>query len=189
MASSVPVISKDTVLVLFIPRKLATYRTRGSRFLSLHISTYSNWNFDCFLRYFFTNEEIRACLQRYHNRILMKAYTYFFLWRFGPTRAMVSSLMNFLDHTKRRTTFGRIPLKKWSALRRDKTQQSKETYTHAPDGIRNHSLNRTVLADLRIRTRGHWDRLMKAYMSTFYDHLLIVFSGEIQFVQLHRGKQ
>jgi hypothetical protein len=30
-----------------------------------------------------------------------------------------ASFMRFLDHTKRRTTFGRTPLDKWSARRRD----------------------------------------------------------------------
>ena len=31
-------------------------------------------------------------------------------WRCGPTRAVASSFMMFLDHTQRRTTIGRIPL-------------------------------------------------------------------------------
>ena len=98
---------------------MATYRTTGSRFLSLHVSTYSEILIvSCGISP--TNAEIRARLQRYHNLILMKAYTYsFFLWCFGPTQAMVSSLMNFLEHTKRRTTFSRTSLEKWSARRRD----------------------------------------------------------------------
>ena len=33
-----------------------------------------------------------------------------FLWRCGPTRAMTSSFLRFLDHTQRRTTFGGTPL-------------------------------------------------------------------------------
>ena len=37
-------------------------------------------------------------------------YNFFFLWRCGPTSAMVSSFMRFLDHTQRRTTVGRTPL-------------------------------------------------------------------------------
>ena len=41
-------------------------------------------------------------------------------WHCSPTRAMTSSfLMRFLDHTQRRTTFGRTPLDEWSARRRD----------------------------------------------------------------------
>ena len=42
-----------------------------------------------------------------------------FLWRCGPTRAMASSLLRFLDHTQRRITVGRTPLGELSARRRD----------------------------------------------------------------------
>jgi len=42
-----------------------------------------------------------------------------FMWRCGPTRAMASSLLRFLDHTQRRTTVGRTPLDEWSARCRD----------------------------------------------------------------------
>ena len=35
---------------------------------------------------------------------------FFPLWRCGPTRAMASSFLRFLDHTQRRTTFGRTLL-------------------------------------------------------------------------------
>jgi len=41
------------------------------------------------------------------------------LWRCGPTRAMASSFLRFLDHTQRRTTVGRTPLDAWSVRRRD----------------------------------------------------------------------
>jgi hypothetical protein len=41
------------------------------------------------------------------------------LWRCDPTRAMASSFLRFLDHTQRRTTFGRTPLDEWWARRRD----------------------------------------------------------------------
>ena len=36
------------------------------------------------------------------------------LWRCGPTRAMASSFLKFLDHTQRRTIVGRTPLNEWS---------------------------------------------------------------------------
>ena len=42
-----------------------------------------------------------------------------FLWRCGPTPAMTSSFLRFLDHTQRRTTVGRTPLDEWSARRTD----------------------------------------------------------------------
>jgi len=43
----------------------------------------------------------------------------FFLWRCDPTRVMASSFFRFLDHTQRRTTFGRTSLDEWSPRRRD----------------------------------------------------------------------
>ena len=45
--------------------------------------------------------------------------TFFFLWRCGPTRAMASSFLRFLDHTQWRKTVGRTRLDEWSARRRD----------------------------------------------------------------------
>ena len=43
----------------------------------------------------------------------------FVFWRNNPQWAMASSFTRFLDHTQRRTTFGRTPLDEWSARRRD----------------------------------------------------------------------
>ena len=40
----------------------------------------------------------------------------------------------------------------------DKTQHSQQTNIYAPGGIRTHNLSRRATTDLRIRTRGHWDR-------------------------------
>ena len=40
-------------------------------------------------------------------------------WRCGPTRAMASSFLRFLDHTQRRITVSRTPLDAWSVRRRD----------------------------------------------------------------------
>ena len=41
---------------------------------------------------------------------------------------MASSFLRFLDHTQRRTTFGRTPLDKWSARRRDPYQTTHNTH-------------------------------------------------------------
>jgi len=41
----------------------------------------------------------------------------------------------------------------------DNTQHSQQTNIHAPGGIRTHNLCMRAAADLRIRARGHWDRL------------------------------
>jgi len=46
-------------------------------------------------------------------------YALFSLWRCGPTWAMTSLFLRFLDHTQRRITVGRTPLDEWSARRRD----------------------------------------------------------------------
>jgi len=43
----------------------------------------------------------------------------FLLWRCGPTLAMASSFLRFLDHKQRRTTFGITPLDERSAHRTD----------------------------------------------------------------------
>ena len=40
----------------------------------------------------------------------------------------------------------------------DYTQNSQQTDTHAPGGIRTHHLSRREAADVRLRPRGHWDR-------------------------------
>ena len=42
----------------------------------------------------------------------------------------------------------------------NKTQLSQYRDTNASGGIRIHSLSRRAAADLRLRPRGHWDRLL-----------------------------
>ena len=62
-----------------------------------------------------------ACLPLFFTAIIFIYYIYLFilLWRCDPTRVMASLFLRFLDHTQRRTTFGRTPLDEWSARRRD----------------------------------------------------------------------
>ena len=83
--------------------------------------------------------------------------------RNSPQWARASSFMRFLDHTQRRTTFGRTPLDEWSARRRDLYLTTHNNHNRQismpPGGIRTHDLSRRVAADLRLRPRGHWDRL------------------------------
>ena len=38
------------------------------------------------------------------------------------------------------------------------TQHSQQTNIHAPGGIRTHDLSRRAAAELRLRSRGHWDQ-------------------------------
>jgi len=86
----------------------------------------------------------------------------FVLWRNSQHWVMASSFKRFLDHTQRRTTFGRTPLDEWSARRRDLYRQHTALTTdiHVPGGIRTHNLSRRAAADLRLRSRGQWDRLV-----------------------------
>jgi hypothetical protein len=49
---------------------------------------------------------------------LWKNTGFFFLWRCGPTRAMVSSVLTFMYHTYH-ITVGRTPLDEWSSRRRE----------------------------------------------------------------------
>jgi len=71
---------------------------------------------------------------------------------------MTSSFTRFLDHTQRRTSSGRVISSSQRPLP-DNTQHSQHTDFHAPGGIRTHDLSRRAAADLRLRPRGHWDRL------------------------------
>ena len=91
-------------------------------------------------------------------------------WRCGPTRAMSSSLTRFLDHTQRRITVGRNPLDEWSARRRDLYLTTHNTHNRQtsmpPVGFRTHDLSRRATADLRLRPRGYWDRLVNKTSQT-----------------------
>jgi hypothetical protein len=54
----------------------------------------------------------------------------------------------------------RTHLNEWSAHSRDNdnTQHSQLTAIHTPGGIRTHNHSWQATADLRLRSRGHWDR-------------------------------
>ena len=115
-------------------------------------------------------------------------YSFFSLWRDGLHWARASSFTRFLDHTQRCNTVGRIPLDEWSARRRDlylttHNIHSRET-SMPPGGIRTHSLNRRLAADLRLRPRGHWDRVFCLFNSWKCGKYLIktVFLGCVQYV-------
>jgi hypothetical protein len=90
---------------------------------------------------------------------------FFFLWRCDPTRVTASSFLRFLDPTQRRTTVGRTPLDESSARRRHlylTTHNTLHRQTSMPiHWIRTYDLSRWAAVDLRLRPRGHWDRLYK----------------------------
>jgi hypothetical protein len=68
------------------------------------------------------------------------------------------------DHTQAHTTGARTPLDEGSARRRDLylTTQTviKDKHPLPPGGIRTHDPSKPSTADLRLRPRGHWDRLV-----------------------------
>jgi len=53
-------------------------------------------------------------------------------WRCGPTRAMSSSFLGFLDHTQRRTAVGRTLLDEWSYRHRDRYPTTHNTHSKHP---------------------------------------------------------
>jgi len=96
--------------------------------------------------------------------------------------------MRFLDHTQRRTTFGRTPLDERSPRRRDLSllDNTQQTDIHAPGGIRTHNPGRQATADPRPRPRGHWDQpthqnnLPQFSSSLHYEYKINPLQGNIQ---------
>jgi len=94
-----------------------------------------------------------------------------------------SSFMRFLDHTQRRTTFGRTALDEWPARRRDLyLTTTHNTHIRAPGGIRTQNPSRRAAADLRLRPRGHWDLRKTSLDSETYHSLSKCSSREVAFV-------
>ena len=67
------------------------------------------------------------------------------------SRSHTTTHHNRLDFSGRVTSSSQRPVP-------DNTQHSQQTNIHAPGGIRTHNLSRQAAANLRLRTRGHWDR-------------------------------
>jgi hypothetical protein len=80
----------------------------------------------------------------------------FFLWRCDPPWVISSRSHTTTQHS-RYDSSGRVISSSQSPLPYN-TKYSQETNIHAPDGIRTHDLSRRAGADLRLRTRGHWNR-------------------------------
>ena len=76
-------------------------------------------------------------------------------------RTLASSRTRLLAHTQRRSTVGRTPLNEWSVRRRHLYLTTHNTHDKhpCPSVIRTHDLSRRAAVDLRLRPRGHWDRL------------------------------
>ena len=90
----------------------------------------------CELFYFITTLVVCSCFDvcwsfgvagwdgiRVAGFVYIYIYIYIVLWRCGPSRAIASSFLTFLEHTQRRTTFGRTPLVKWWPRRIDSAWQ------------------------------------------------------------------
>ena len=124
----------------------------------------STWMVWC--RYFFATLfiVIRWCIYIYIYIYILSP-----LWRCGPTGAMASSSLRFLDFTQRRITVGRLlrtgdqlvaETSTWQHTTLNNTQTSM-----SPGGIETHDLKRPAAADLRLRPRGHWDRFTTRLLS------------------------
>ena len=68
------------------------------------------------------------------------------------------SWSNTTTHHSREDSSGRVTGPSHRPLP-DNTQRSTQTNIHVPGGIRTHNPSKRVAADLRLRPRGHWDRL------------------------------
>jgi len=85
-------------------------------------------------------------------------------WRDSPQWARASSFTRILDHIQRSTTVGRTPLDEWPTRRRDLCLTSHNPHnikTSMTSRIRTQNLSRRAATDLRLRPRGHWDRLFE----------------------------
>jgi hypothetical protein len=92
-----------------------------------------------------------------------------FLGSAAQSRAMVSSLSRFLDHT-RDATVGRTPLDEWSTRRRYlylTTHNTHNRKTSMSWWDSNPRLSKRAAVDLRLRPLGHWGRLCATVVDLF----------------------
>jgi len=120
----------DIIVVLLL---VCSYRiiTLGTKYENLALDIKNIWKINKLSVYLFRisgEGEVTKSFSKYleilglsENKHLYyyKRVTFFFLCLCGPTRAMASSFLRFLDHTQRCVTVGRTPLDEWSARRRD----------------------------------------------------------------------
>ena len=99
-------------------------------------------------------------------------YFLFPLWCCGPTLAMASSFLRFLDHTQWCITVGRNPLDEWSALSRDLYLTKHNTHDRQismpPVGF-----EPTISAGKRPQTYDV-DRMVTGTGNTEYLHIYII---------------
>jgi hypothetical protein len=88
-----------------------------------------------------------------NGRILV-VYYYYFLWLCSPAWARASSFARFRDPTQRRATVDHSSQRPLP----DNTQHTQQKNIHGLGGIQTHDRSRRAAVDLRLRSRGHWDR-------------------------------
>jgi hypothetical protein len=112
-------------------------------------------------------------------------FIYYFVWHCSPARAMVSSFTRFRDHTNDPPqSVGLL----WTSVQFvaetstcQHTTHTKQKNIHAPGGIRSHVRSRRAAADLRLRPRGHWDRLDRLYIYIY----IYVYNCTVKYNLLH----
>jgi hypothetical protein len=88
-------------------------------------------------------------------------YYYYFLWLCSPARATAFSYHEVSwSHTTTRHS-GRVISSSQRPLPGN-TRNTQQKNFHEPGGIRAHDRSRRATVVLRLRTRGHWDRLPAA---------------------------
>jgi hypothetical protein len=86
----------------------------------------------------------------------------FFLWRCGPKRAMASSFLRFLEHTKDASQSVGLPWTSDQPVAQTSTwlQTTLNTDRHpCPQRDLNQNTSKRAAVDPHLRPRGHWDRL------------------------------
>ena len=117
-------------------------------------------------------------------------YTVYFTLFHGVTSPRGPVPPHYLEFmiTLRYTTRGETPLDEWSARRRDlipdNTQHSQQTNIHAACGIRTHNLSRLAAADLRLRPRGHRDRLCFIPIKAYFKMTMIITKTTTEFITI-----
>ena len=94
---------------------------------------------------------------------LMSPLRMFFLWRCYPVRAMSSSFLRFVYHTKRSSTVGRNILNEWSVRRRKLYLTTHNNYNNNNNnnksismrGTRTHKIQNRLTEDRRLRPHGN----------------------------------
>jgi len=107
--------------------------------------------------------------QPYYSRFVC---LYVCFWRDSSHLARASSFTRFLDHTQRHTTVGRTPLDERRDRHRDlylTTHNTHNRKTSMPQAGFEPPISAEAAADLRLRPRSHWYRLLKKVDNMFYE--------------------